>query len=238
ARAVGLGDQGGEAAHDRHRYLPRLALDQVAGGGDLVGHGGDRDLERVAERVRLATVVAQRHHPRPPHRAARLPHPPRPPPPDGLPTGSVTTTPPVPPSRARSALRSRRADSSGSSGSSTTVPGAVLDASTPAAASTKPCRVCAMVVGPRLATTRTVSDAIASSRDADTTRPSALLTTLEVTTTMSPWRRPGPVSASAAPAISAPRSSPGDISGIPGMPEMCSWGKPGPGSAGPGSVIG
>ena len=44
-----------------------------------------------------------------------------------------------------------------------------------------------------------------------------------VTDTMGrPWRKPGPFSASAARAISAARSSPGDISGIPGMPETCS----------------
>ena len=68
------------------------------------------------------------------------------------------------------------------------MPGAVLDSSTPAAASTRPCRVCAMVVAPRLATTRTVSASIACSREAATTRPSALLTIFEVTTRMSPSR--------------------------------------------------
>ena len=79
----------------------------------------------------------------------------------GRPIVSVTSTPMVTPARPCSALRIRRADSSGSSGSSTTVPGAVLDSSTPAAASTRPCRVCAIVVGPRLATTRTVSASMA-----------------------------------------------------------------------------
>jgi hypothetical protein len=131
---------------------------------------------------------------------------------------SVTTTPTRTPVRPRSALRIRRADSSGSSGSSTTVPGAVLDSSTPAAAITKPCLVCAIVVGPRLATTRTVSAAIASSRVMAATRPSALLTTFEVTTRMSPSVSPGAPGAVTASAISPARSSPGEISGMPGMP--------------------
>src|SRR5205823_413752 len=96
------------------------------------------------------------------------------------------------------------------SGSSTTVPGAVLDSSTPAAASTRPCRVCAIVVGPRLATTRTVSASMACSRGTVTTRPSALLTILEVTTRMSPSRRSGTASA-----MSAARSAPAVTSGSP-----------------------
>ena len=130
----------------------------------------------------------------------------------GRPIVSVTSTPRLTPVRSCSALRSRRADSSGSSGSSTTVPGAVLDSSTPAAARTRPCRVCAMVVGPRRATTRTVSASMACSREAVTTRPSALLTILEVTTRMSPSRR------SAASAMSAARSLPAVISGSPVTP--------------------
>ena len=116
---------------------------------------------------------------------------------------SVTRTPTLRPVRWCSALRSRRADSSGSSGSSTTVPGAVLDSSTPAAASTSPCRVCAIVVGPRLATTRTVSASMAWSRGAVTTRPSALLTILEVTTRMSPSRRSGTAAAISAGQVGA-----------------------------------
>ncbi len=75
-------------------------------------------------------------------------------------------TPTLAPRRARSAFRSWRADPSGSAGSSTTVPAAVLEASTPAAASTSPCLVSAIVVGPRRATTRTVSASIACSRSA------------------------------------------------------------------------
>ncbi len=104
------------------------------------------------------------------------------------------------------------------------MPGAVLDSSTPAAAITNPCLVCAIVVAPRLATTRTVSAAIASSRDMVATRPSALLTTFEVTTRMSPSSSPGPPGAVAASTISAARSSPGEISGIPEMPETWKWG--------------
>ncbi len=146
----------------------------------------------------------------------------------GRPMVSVTTTPTVTPSRPRSALRSRRADSSGSSGSSTTVPGAVLDSSTPAAAITSPCLVSEIVVAPRLATTRTVSAAIASSRDIAVTRPSALLTILDVTTRMSPSSSPGPPAASAASAIIFARSSPEATSGIPGSPEMAICGVIGP----------
>ena len=59
----------------------------------------------------------------------------------GRPRVSLTITPTVSPRRAPMAARSRRAESSGSSGSSTTVPGAVLELSTPAAAITSPCRV-------------------------------------------------------------------------------------------------
>ena len=128
----------------------------------------------------------------------------------GLPIVSVMITPSLRPVRWCSALRSRRADSSGSSGSSTTVPWAVLDSSTPAAARTRPCLVCAMVVAPRRATTRTVSASMACSLDAATTRPSALLTIFEVTTRMSPSRRSG-----AAPAMRAARSLPAVISGSP-----------------------
>ena len=67
-----------------------------------------------------------------------------------------------------------------------------------------------MVVAPRLATTRTVSASMAWSRGAVTTRPSALLTILEVTTRMSPSRRSG-----TAAAMSAARSAPAVISGSP-----------------------
>ena len=99
------------------------------------------------------------------------------------------TTPMVTPRRSLSAFRSRLAEPSGSSGSSTTVPGAVLEASTPAAASTRPCLVTAILVAPRRATTRTVSWSIARSRSAWMTLPSALLMIFEVITTMSPSRR-------------------------------------------------
>ena len=96
----------------------------------------------------------------------------------------------------------------------------MLDSSTPAAAITNPCLVSEMVVAPRLATTRTVSAAIASSRDIAATRPSALLTILDVTTRMSPSSSPGPPGASAASAIIFARSSPEATSGIPGRPEI------------------
>ncbi len=67
-----------------------------------------------------------------------------------------------------------------------------------------------MVVAPRRATTRTVSASMACSLGTVTTRPSALLTILEVTTRMSPSRR-----SVAAPAMSAARSAPAVISGSP-----------------------
>ena len=136
----------------------------------------------------------------------------------GRPKVSVITTPTFTPARSRSALRSCCADSSGFSGSSTTVPGAVFDSSTPAAAITNPCLVCEISIGPRRATTRAVSAAIASSRVIAATRPSALLTTFDVTTRMSPSCKPGAPGEAAAAAISPARSSPGDISGMPGMP--------------------
>ena len=93
------------------------------------------------------------------------------------------------------------------------MPGAVLELSTPAAASTRPCLVSAILVGPRRATTRTASASIARSRSARITRPSALLMIFDVTTTMSPSRRSG-----AASLISRARSAPGAISGSPGTP--------------------
>ena len=69
-----------QPAHDRDRHLPRLALDQVAGGGDLVGDRGDRDLEGVAVRVRLAPRrSSQRQHPGRPDRRVGQARPPRPP---------------------------------------------------------------------------------------------------------------------------------------------------------------
>ena len=74
----------------------------------------------------------------------------------------------------------------------------------------RPCRVRTIVVGPRRATTRTVSAAIASSRSSPaTSRPSDLLTTLLVTTTTSPSDRSTRGSSRSA------RSSPGRTSGTP-----------------------
>ena len=130
----------------------------------------------------------------------------------GRPMVSVMITPTLTPRRSPSALRSRRAEPSGSSGSSTTVPGAVLELSTPAAASTRPCLVSTIRVGPRRATTRTVSASMACSRSARTTRPSALLTIFEVTTRMSPSAQVGQRRRRSA----AARSAPGSISGRPG----------------------
>ena len=101
------------------------------------------------------------------------------------------------------------------------MPGAVLDSSTPAAAITSPCLVCEIVVAPRLATTRTVSAAIASSRDIAATRPSALLTTFEVTTRMSPSSSPGPPGGERGVRDQlAPGRRRSETSGIPDRPEM------------------
>ena len=77
-RAVLLGDQLGQPAHDRDRDLPRLALHQVRGRGDLVGDGGDGDLQDVAERVGLAAVVPHRGEAGRADRVVGLPGPPRP----------------------------------------------------------------------------------------------------------------------------------------------------------------
>ncbi len=77
ARAVVVGDEGGEPPHERDRQLQRLALDQVAGGGDLVRHRRHGDLEGVAERVLLAPVVAHRQHPGRADRGVGLAGPPR-----------------------------------------------------------------------------------------------------------------------------------------------------------------
>ncbi len=56
----------------------------------------------------------------------------------GRPKVSVTITPTSTPSASRSPSRMPRAEASESSGSSSTVPGGVLEASTPAAAMTRP----------------------------------------------------------------------------------------------------
>ena len=87
-------------------------------------------------------------------------------------------------------------------------------ASTPAAASTRPCRVSTIRVGPRRATTRTVSAVIASSRSTRTARPSALDTTFDVTTTTSPSASAKSSAASAA-VSNVARSSPAATSGTP-----------------------
>ena len=107
------------------------------------------------------------------------------------PAVSVTTTPTLAPVRSATARRSARALPSGSSGSSSTLPRATLEASTPAAAMVSPSRVRTIVVGPRRATTRAPGSASSASTAARRSvpasdRPSALLTTLLVTSTTSP----------------------------------------------------
>ena len=104
------------------------------------------------------------------------------------------------------------------------MPAGVFEASTPAAADTMPSRFCTMRVAPpfgvaRLATTRTVSAVIASSRSsAAIERPSAFETIFDVTTRMSPSAR-APAAASA---ITDTRSVPGVISGMPSSAQACS----------------
>ena len=139
----------------------------------------------------------------------------------GRPAVSETTTPRRTPVRRCSASRSRAALASGSAGSRSTVPGATLELSTPAAASTSPIRVRTIRVGPRRATVRTVSAVITCSRSAaGAVRPSALLTILEVTTRMSPSAS-GPAGSSAtAAARAAARSVCGPTSPMPAGAKM------------------
>src|SRR5690606_34844907 len=141
----------------------------------------------------------------------------------GRPTVSVTTTPGRTPSRAFRPRRSRRADSSGSSGSSSTVPFGTLLASMPAAASTSPWWVSTMrMTEPsgfsRRATSRTDSASIRASRSAArASRPSALATIFDATTTTSSPVMPSEPSGHTRPASSgvstAARSVPEVIEG-------------------------
>ena len=55
-----FGDQLVKTADDGHRDPGRLLLDQVRGGGDLVGDRRHRHLEQVPERVTLPAMIAQR----------------------------------------------------------------------------------------------------------------------------------------------------------------------------------
>ncbi len=54
---------GEEPAHDRYRHLVTLSLDQIGRGGQLVRHGHLGDVQLVAVRVGLATVVPDRVQP-------------------------------------------------------------------------------------------------------------------------------------------------------------------------------
>ena len=60
---VVVGDEVAEAAHDRQRSPLGLALDQLAGGRDLVGDGGLRHDQRAAERVDLSAQVVEHDEP-------------------------------------------------------------------------------------------------------------------------------------------------------------------------------
>ena len=95
------------------------------------------------------------------------------------------------------------------------MPAATFEASTPAFAQTKPCRVSAITRSPRRATTRrSRGRRRGAGRSPATTRPSAFDTTFCVTTTTSPSRERAPRSASASErrqvvAGSRPRGGPG-----------------------------
>ena len=53
----------GQSAHDGDGQPGGLALDQVTGGGQLVGGGDDGRAERIAVRVRAAAQIVQHPHP-------------------------------------------------------------------------------------------------------------------------------------------------------------------------------
>ena len=164
-----------------------LPFTRSAADGQLVGDARHRHDERPALGIRLPPQILD-HLRRPPAPMAQSVWPSR----HARPRVSETSTPSRTPSRSRSPAASARAEASGSTGSSSTVPCGVFDASTPAAADTMPRRFSTIrVVAPdgvvRVATTRTVSAVMASSRSAASTkRPSALETILDVTTRMSP----------------------------------------------------
>ena len=106
----------------------------------------------------------------------------------GRPNVSVITTPTSMPAGVDTAARIRPAVPSGSSGRRERNPSSTLEASTPALAQTSPCRVSAMTMSQRRATTRRVSrstHAALPSGCSGTTRPSAFETTFWVTTRMS-----------------------------------------------------
>ena len=69
----------GHAAQQRRRDPARLALDQVGGGGDLVGHGGLGDLQDAPVVVGAAAVIGDRAHPGQPDGRVGLAQPPGPP---------------------------------------------------------------------------------------------------------------------------------------------------------------
>src|SRR6266550_2480799 len=137
----------------------------------------------------------------------------------GRPIESLMTTPTSTPARSRTASRNAAAERSGSSGISAISSRATLDSSTPAAASTSPCRVCTMRSGPRWATRRAVSALIASCRTmsrstgsvepSEMSRPSTLETAFDVTT------RTSPSCSEACLTIVSARSSPGRSSPMP-----------------------
>ena len=148
-----------EPADHGDRPAGELALDQLGGGRDLVGDGGDRHVEPVAVRVQLTAQVLERSEAGDADRLVDEPVAPRPA------QGVADHDGHVDAEYVRPARRAARAPTRrGRGAAGRTVPGSVLLASTPAAASTSPCRVSTMRVGPRCATTRTVSDVIASSR--------------------------------------------------------------------------
>ena len=140
------------------------------------------------------------------------------------PSESLTITPTVTPSRCSNSLRSAAAEASGSAGNNAISSRATFDASTPAPAITTPCRLTTIRRSPRRATTRTVSSSMACWRTASratgsspptaTSRPSALETILDVTTTTSPSSSHVNSAASSAPRSSPGRTSPSPVTGM------------------------
>ena len=146
-----------EPAHDRCRVAVGLAHHELGGARELVG---DRDLGRlklVADAVALAGEVEQRRDAGDPERHVGRALP------EGPAEGVADDHADVAPGARRRPSRIPAADASGSSGSRTSVPSPfAFDASTPAEAQTKPCRVSAMTSGGRERTTRALSRRIAS----------------------------------------------------------------------------
>ena len=147
-----------DAADDRSRVVARLAEHELGRARKLVGDGDLRRLQLVARAVvrsRAGRAAVAGRRPRGRRRSS----------PGGTDGRTSRSRSRRRPGRCAPAAlsRMRAAEASGSSGSSTTVPAPfAFDASTPADAQTKPCRVSAITSGGRDRTTRTLSRRISS----------------------------------------------------------------------------